>query len=184
MLVPEDKVTCTVAYREGDVVFVGSDSAASNDNFSLSRNDRKVFRIGQYVIGFSGSFRAGQVLNYCFSPSEMEGDPKSHMIKVFIPEMKDALICGGFDLSKEIESSFIVAIRNNIFEIEADFQCSTPMNHYAAIGSGSSFAMGAFFACGINGIKDYKRNITAALRAASKFSGSVKPPFYCLKTKI
>ena len=59
-------MTCIVALINENKVFLGGDAAASDDKSGLifSRTDAKVFKVGQFGIGFVDSFRMGQILQY------------------------------------------------------------------------------------------------------------------------
>ncbi len=59
-------MTCIVALIHENKVFMGGDAAASDDKSGLifQRTDPKVFKVGQYGIGFVDSFRMGQILQY------------------------------------------------------------------------------------------------------------------------
>ena len=52
-------MTCIVALSVGNKVFLGGDSAASDEKSGLilQTTDSKVFKVGQYGIGFVDSFR-------------------------------------------------------------------------------------------------------------------------------
>ena len=63
-------MTCIVALSVGNKVFLGGDSAASDEKSGLilQTTDPKVFKVGQFGIGFVDSFRMGQILQYNWTP--------------------------------------------------------------------------------------------------------------------
>ena len=63
-------MTCIVALSVGNKVFLGGDSAASDEKTGLilQTTDAKVFKVGQFGIGFVDSFRMGQILQYSWTP--------------------------------------------------------------------------------------------------------------------
>ena len=63
-------MTCIVALKDGNKVYLGGDGAASEEKTGLilQRIDPKVFRVGQFGIGFVDSFRMGQILQYSWTP--------------------------------------------------------------------------------------------------------------------
>ncbi len=63
-------MTCIVAIIDGNKVFMGGDAAASDDKTGIifQRVDPKVFKVGQFGIGFIDSFRMGQILQYNWTP--------------------------------------------------------------------------------------------------------------------
>jgi hypothetical protein len=63
-------MTCIVALIHENKVYLGGDAAASDDKTGLivQRTDPKVFKVGQFGIGFTDSFRMGQILQYNWKP--------------------------------------------------------------------------------------------------------------------
>lgn len=57
-------MTCIVGLVDGDRVILGGDSAGIAGWHLQLRADEKVFRNGPYAIGFTTSFRMGQILRY------------------------------------------------------------------------------------------------------------------------
>ena len=53
-------MTCIVAIKEGNKIYMAADSAASDGNFSQrTRIDPKIYTVGGYMFGFTSSFRMG-----------------------------------------------------------------------------------------------------------------------------
>ena len=63
-------MTCIVAIAQNGVVYMASDHAASDDKtgWILSRKEPKCFKVGQYAVAFTDSFRMGQILQYMWTP--------------------------------------------------------------------------------------------------------------------
>ena len=63
-------MTCIVAIAQNGVVYMAADHAASDEKsgWILSRKDPKVFKVAQYGIAFTDSFRMGQILQYSWTP--------------------------------------------------------------------------------------------------------------------
>jgi ATP-dependent protease HslVU (ClpYQ) peptidase subunit len=57
-------MTCIVGFRQGGKVIVGGDSAGISGWDVTVRADPKVFVAGDYVMGFTSSFRLGQLLQF------------------------------------------------------------------------------------------------------------------------
>jgi hypothetical protein len=55
-------MTCIVGLRQGGKVFIGGDSAGISGWDVTVRADPKVFLSGPYAMGFTSSFRLGQLL--------------------------------------------------------------------------------------------------------------------------
>jgi len=57
-------MTCIVGIQHDGRVYIGGDSAGVAGYSITSRADAKVFTVGPYVMGFTSSFRMGQLLRY------------------------------------------------------------------------------------------------------------------------
>lgn len=57
-------MTCIVGITDGRTVTVGGDSAGSDGWHVAVLSDSKVFQVGPYLMGFTTSYRMGQLLRY------------------------------------------------------------------------------------------------------------------------
>jgi len=162
-------------------VYMGGDSAGVSDLHVSVRKDPKVFKNGLFIMGFTSSFRMGQLLHYAFTPPE---HPKNigvdrYMNTIFIDAIRDCLIEGGYaeiKSNREHGGTFIVGYKGRIFEIADDFQVGFPATSYTAIGCGYELCLGSLHST--EKIKaDAKTRIKMALKAAEAFSGGVRGPF-------
>lgn len=89
-------MTCIVGLVHGGQVFIGGDSAGVGGGYSLTvRSDRKVFKNQDFVMGFTSSFRMGQLLAFhMHPPSPREGvDLMTYMVTDFIDAASWIVIC-------------------------------------------------------------------------------------------
>jgi ATP-dependent protease HslVU (ClpYQ) peptidase subunit len=180
-------MTCIVAIAQNGTVYMGSDHAASDDKsgWILSRKEPKVFKIGQYGIAFTDSFRMGQILQYNwvppkYTPTKTNSGLDKFMRTKFIDSVKVAFKDNGYgsigsSSEEDTGGIFIVGLEGRIFTIDEDFHVGENVVNYMAEGSGGMFALGALHAT--KNQKNPKLRIKAALEAASEFSMSVAPPF-------
>jgi len=181
-------VTCVVALkaRRGSrhQVVMGGDSAGVSRLDVTLRKDPKVFRNGEFLIGYAGSFRMGQLLRFKFQPPPVMKrgkDPFQYMCTYFVDEVRRTLKKGGFsEIENNVEEggNFLVGFRGRIFEVGSDFQVGEATSDYAAIGCGDSYALGALAA---SAVSDPKERVLQALAVAEKFSGGVRSPFVVLR---
>ncbi len=145
-------MTCIVALRQGNSVFIGGDAASVG---GLSRDvvtTLKVFEKDGLVLGSSGSWRDIQVLKYrCDFPKFFPGsDPDEYIFNVALDVIRPALREAGSVSVKDgietVESNTIVNFQGRIYVIYGNFAVLTAAVPYAAVGSGTDLAMGAFFA--------------------------------------
>ncbi|MFG3296187.1 hypothetical protein ACGF3G_46335 [Streptomyces sp. NPDC048179] len=165
-------------------VHLGGDSAGSSGSQLTIRRDPKVFTNGPYALGFTTSFRMGQLLHHAFEAPHPEGDLARFMATTFINAVRTCLKEGGWarkDSEQEQAGTFLVGVRGRLFEIYSDYQVGEPVGGYTAVGSGDDLALGALHATAHLGLKPRER-LTAALRAADHHCAYVSAPYAYVKT--
>jgi hypothetical protein len=171
-------VTCIVGLVDDGVVYIGGDSAGVSNSWLSLHADRKVFTNGPYVMGFTSSFRMGQLLQYALKPpAPPERGLERFMVTTFVDAVRRCLKDGGLARKEnEVESggAFLVGVGGRLFEISADYQVKEEVAPYASVGSGSVTALGAMYAT--EGLLPRDR-IRLALGAAARFSTYVRRPF-------
>ena len=174
-------MTCIAGWVEEGRVWIGGDSAGVQDLDLRVRKDEKVFVTGEYVMGFTSSFRMGQLLRYTLKVEACPSDQRRHafMSTVFIDAVRKCLGDGGFRTKKdELESggTFLVGVAGELYEIDDDFQVGQLHENFAAIGCGQFYAIGALAA--FAHIKLHPRErLRRALGIAEKYSTAVRRPF-------
>jgi len=176
-------MTCIVGYIDKEGVYIGGDSAAiSSDDLTYNiRSDEKVFQKGDFIFGFSTSFRMGQLLKYKLrTPAHPKGmDDHQYMATLFIDAVKKCFEDNDYsDMMGEDGGCFIVGYQGKLYSVLPDYQVAAPKEHYTALGCGELIAMGAMYA---STEKDPIKKIEIALNAAVTFSMGVKPPFNYVK---
>ncbi len=133
-------------------------------------------------MGFTTSFRMGQLLRYSLKPPRRhpDDDINQYMVVDFVNAVRGCLKAGGY-ASKEDEGesagTFLVGYQGRLFKIESDYQVGIPEDGYAAVGSGQDIARGSLFAT--QGQEPRSRVLTA-LRSAERFNAGVRGPFHIL----
>lgn len=175
-------MTCIVAIVEPNgAIHMGADSAASNSNHEIrTRKDPKIYKVGEFLFGFTGSFRMGQILGYKFSAPEHRPDYsiEKYMHTSFIDHVRELFHNNGYaktDSGRESGGFFLVGYRGRLFGVESDYQIEELTVPYMAIGSGSEVALGSLFST--TDIKCPLKRLELALKAAEAFNYSVRSPF-------
>jgi ATP-dependent protease HslVU (ClpYQ) peptidase subunit len=177
-------MTCIVGYIDKEGVYIGGDSAAvSEDDLSYNiRTDEKVFTKGEFIFGYSTSFRMGQLLRYKLKiPAHPKGmENHQYMVTLFVDAVKRCFQDNDYyEMMTEEGGSFMIGYKGKLYVILSDFQVAQPKENFAALGCGELIAMGAMYACTE---KDPIKKMEVALNAAVAFSMGVKPPFIFVKT--
>jgi ATP-dependent protease HslVU (ClpYQ) peptidase subunit len=180
-------MTCIVAIAQNGTVYMGSDHAASDDKtgWIISRKEPKCFKVGQYAIAFTDSFRMGQILQYAwappkYTPTKTNSGLDKFMRTKFIESVKQAFKDGGYgsigsSSDEDTGGIFIVGLEGRIFTIDEDFHVGENVVNYMAEGSGGQIALGALHATKHQ--KNPKLRIKAALEAATEFNMAVAAPY-------
>lgn len=181
-------MTCIVAVVHDGRVIMGADSAGvDTGRYSLTvRADRKVFRNGEFVMGFTSSFRMGQLLAFSLNaPAPREGvNLFAYMVTDFINAVRDCLKSGGYatkQSEQEVGGEFLVGYRGRLFKIHGDYQVGESTTGYDACGCGDLIAIGSLYG---TPDADPKERILLALRAAETFSAGVRGPFHVESTDV
>ena len=182
-------MTCIIGLKHEDKVYIGYDSLGSNGYSGNIRKDRKAFKLkdnNEAIIGFTSSYRMGQLLMYSDELINKEEEINhEYMVTKFIPKIIDIFKGGKYSRNDNGEESggiFLLAHKNNLFKIESDFQVAEYMDKYLACGCGEDFALGSLYTTEKINMSPIER-IHVALQVASKHSVGVAPPFYIINTK-
>lgn len=162
---------------------MGADSAGVRWLDLTIRADEKVFENGAFVMGFTSSFRMGQLLRYAFTPPYHQHDMliERYMSTVFVDAVRACLKAGGFakkDDEVETGGTFIVGYRGRVFVVEDDYQVAIPVDDFACVGCGDQIARGVLWQT--KGLPARER-VERALEAAEHFSAGVRSPFHIIE---
>lgn len=179
-------MTAIVAYREKGKVYIGGDSAGVSGTYLVIRKDEKVFKKGNFIIGFTSSYRMGQILKYKLNVPEQEKNMSDieYMSTVFIDSVRECLKLGGYsNISNNVEEggNFIVGYKGEIYEIESDYQVGVPEPNFAACGCGGNFAKACLYTLKDNKDLTPTNKIQRALECAEYFSTGVQRPFIIIE---
>jgi hypothetical protein len=197
-------MTCNVAITDGQVVVLGGDSAGTSGYELRLRADPKVFRVGCYAIGFTTSFRMGQILRYAtdlpepppgVGPAELE----RFLVTELISTVRQSFAEHGFAKKARFTSSgqggvieegqdvgglFLLGVAGQIFEVREDYQLARPAVRYSAVGHGAPIALGALHA--LESVPDLslRERAAMALAAAEANCSVVRGPFHFVELPV
>lgn len=173
-------MTCVIGVVHDERVYIGVDSASVQGWVRRTTNLRKVFRRGPFLIGYTTSFRMGQLLEHHLEvPRQQDGEADmTYMVTKFVENARALLKDKGFskiESNAETGGQFLVGYRGKLYSIQNDFQVGEMSDGLDAIGSGGDFALGAMKA-----LEDLppKRRIKKALQIAEHFNMGVCAPFH------
>ena len=195
-------MTAIVAVTDGRTVVLGGDSAGTKGHDLCRRADPKVFVAGSYAIGFTTSFRMGQILRYATDfpepvPSAGPEEMERFMVTELVPAVRRAFVENGYgktarlssprdpgltEEGQEIGGLFLVGVAGQIFEVRRDFQVARPAFAYSAIGLGAPVALGALFALESWPDLSVRDRVSKALAASESYCAAVRGPFHFVES--
>ena len=136
-------MTCIIGYVDKNrKVFIGGDSAGVAGLSISIRKDPKVFKNGAFIMGFTSSFRMGQLLmssKFVVPKQKKSETDYNFMITTFIDTVIKVFKDGGY-IRKEQESleggTFLVGYKGKLYEINSDFQVGEVEENFNAVGCG------------------------------------------------
>lgn len=172
-------MTCVVGLVQRGKVYMGVDSAAVQGWTRRASKVSKVFRRGPFLIGYTTSFRMGQLLEHhlVVKPQAEGQSDMSFMVTQFIEAVRVLLKEKGFtkvEANTEKGGQFLVGYKQQLYSVDSDFQVGHQAEFFDAVGSGAEFALGAMKA--LERVSPQRR-IRRALEIAAHFNMGVCAPF-------
>jgi ATP-dependent protease HslVU (ClpYQ) peptidase subunit len=194
-------MTTIVAIQGDSYSVVGTDSRVSSFDESgmayqittLGTGTAKVAVNGRYLLGAAGDVRAINILHHAFTPPnpsfKTTGPNLDQFItQKFIPALRECFESTGYatpdhdekNHMAEHSSTILVVINGMIYIIDGDYSWTSDRTGVYAIGTGSSYALGALQAI-TDGkqltVQKAKTAINKALSITSKFDPYTGAPF-------
>lgn len=174
-------MTCIVGLVHEGKVYIGGDRSAVDGWNRMVSNEPKLFRIGEILIGMSGSHLVSQILKHEFKPSRaqyMDETDLHYLVTVFGKEVRQlvsALINKRDDDGEAIFSGgALIGYRGKLYRMSSNCQVDWFERRYDAVGSGAAFALGSI---ATNSSNTPTNILFDALRVASLLCVDVCAPY-------
>ena len=194
-------MTVIAAMKHNNCIYMGCDSLfmSSEDYKPVKRVQSKITIKGELVIGIttSHSCRVFQEIKYKLKLPPTKGiesnDLLEYLVSHFCPKVFKLLTSLRMledDPDRKTSepslspATFLIAIRDRLFEISEDFDVSEINAPFYAIGSGGDYTTGSLEAT-IEFIPkqiDPEHHLLFAMKTAEKFTQAVKGPFQIINT--
>lgn len=177
-------MTCIVGLVHRGTVWMGADSASTDDSTYICVKNTKVYHSNKMIVGYTSSWRMGQLLqNSIQFPSHRPGmDDLAYITTVFLDAVLTCFKKKGFAKIENNEASggtFLVGYRGHLYSVNDDFGVEAPIAPYASCGSGQYHANGAMHALTRTNLSP-KVKILRALEASAAFNCGVRAPFHVI----
>jgi len=161
---------------------------------TLSQTSCKIAVNGKYLLGAAGDVRAINILHHAFAPpvppAGMDRKKLDHFFTTkFIPSLRDCFEKQGYAHPEKETSTHIAehgsivlsVVSGAIYVVEGDYSWTSDANGVYALGTGSSYALGALQV--LLGTKERTPKVCKdaamkALKIAASFDPYTGPPFY------
>lgn len=178
-------MTCIVGIEYNGKVFLGGDRCSSNEHIKTIVDRPKVFHNGPILVGYTDSFRIGDLLQYHLSPAKRPKilSDEEYVYMVLVEQIRELMKDKGFSMvseNAETGGNCLIGYKGKLYELQSDFSLNRTLSGYNAIGSGADYALGSLFATSDLSPED---RIFTALSAAANFSPGVSPPFDIIESK-
>lgn len=161
---------------------------------TLREGSSKVSSNGKYLLGAAGDVRAINIIHHVFQPPTPPPNLKGKKLDQFftakfIPALRECFDTQGYSIPDrddkehiaEHGSVILVAINGTIYIVDGDYSWASEANSIYAIGSGSSYALGAMHVLTHNKkqtVQQAKTHALKALAVSAKFDPHTGPPYH------
>ncbi len=195
-------MTTIVAIQGDGFALICSDSRISDvdrDGYisqvsTLREGTAKVASNGKYLLGAAGDLRAINLLHHAFTPppvpTGIKGKKLDQFFTVkFIPALRECFEVQGYATPDkdekahmaEHDSLIMVAVSGNIYVVDGDYSWLSDTSGVYALGSGSSYALGALTALMPKTaltVQAAKKIALKAMTIAARFDPHTGAPFH------
>jgi hypothetical protein len=171
---------------DGSIIMGGDCAGVAGLDMALVA-EPKVFTNGHFLIGFTSSFRMGDILRYADLPvyrEDEDGGSHRFMVKKFIPAVRTLFKDSGYmsvEHQREQGGTFLVGFCGHLFAIWDDLQVASSTYDTLAIGRGGQVALGAMIAMRVSGVALDESLVEVALKASQRVIAGVRSPFVILR---
>ena len=185
-------MTCIVGWVDKNKdIYMGCDSLGTGNGITWHLEDSKIFKNGEFLIGFCGCVRFENIIQYKFKCVKQKStmDDRTYMYTVFVDTLIKCIKDNGWLKNKEDvislgdNSVLLVGYKGFLYELCGDLQLNRVSENYRAIGAGKEIALGVLYAVQNESIKSEEK-LLKSLRGANHFISSVGPPFRIMKKGI
>lgn len=170
-------MSVVVGIIKNNKVYMAADSlSTSEDGERRLRADKKLFKNGKYIIGYTGSPRTGQILKpYHYKPPnniyDFPDDIRNHF-------REKGCLCEVEGLDA-MSSNLLIGYNGKLYEILIDYQLVELVEPYSAVGSGKFHALGSLRFAELTGLFDTMSPpdlLETAINVSAFFCSSVGGP--------
>jgi ATP-dependent protease HslVU (ClpYQ) peptidase subunit len=196
-------MTTIIGIQGQDYALVCSDSRISTMDeggftsqiTTLGSNSTKIAENNKYLLGAAGDMRAINILHHAFTPPTLPagttGKKLDNFITTkFVPALRECFEKQGYASPEnesathiaQHESTIMTVVAGSIYVIDGDYSWTSDINGVYAMGTGSSYALGALqVLCSskVMTVAQAKKVALKAIAVSAKYDPYTGGPFHC-----
>lgn len=133
-------MTCIIGVEYNGYVYIAGDLQGTGHNSKMNHDFSKVFHKGEVVIGYTTSYRFGQLLEFTLTNPIVPkngGEIQKWLVTVIVPEIVKVLKANDYIGGGQC----LIGIRDQLWALQDDFSVFRMSDGYAAVGSGTEYAL-------------------------------------------
>lgn len=167
-------------------IWMGSDTVSVHRGMNVKRAaEPKVFRLGEMLIGSSGTVHCGQIVEHLIElpPIPAEDNLMPWMVEEFAAPLRVAMKTHGGECKNrngddEMDGRLLIGLRGKLFEVDVGYGIYTHAACFAAIGCADQEALaGMLTALKIHPDMHARAVVQLGLEAAAELDINIRPPF-------
>lgn len=196
-------MTTIIGIQGPDYALVCSDSRISTMDeggftsqiTTLGSNSAKIAENNKYLLGAAGDMRAINILHHAFTPPALPagttGKKLDNFITTkFVPALRECFEKQGYASPEnesathiaQHESTIMTVVAGTIYVVDGDYSWTSDINGLYAMGTGSSYALGALqVLCSskVMTVAQAKKVALKAIAVSAKYDPYTGGPFHC-----
>lgn len=157
---------------------IACDSVGSSYHTKNVYTTPKIFTVGDMLVGFTSSYRMGQILQYQLTlPAATVGQDLDGWLHVgFVDAVRQVLKENGYlhvENNAETSGTFLIVVAGRIFTVQEDMSLLESQDCFEACGSGEDYARATMHCLVGYGVEDPALILTEAIETATKYVPSV-----------
>lgn len=164
-----------VEYEDHCTLMADSRTTDSEGRIYSHASVTKLNRRGDFIIGGSGEASPCDIAQHLWVPPKLTSRDKKDLVHFMItkamPSLRKCLVQHGYNFnesSSEMRFQLLIAVGGYIFDVDQELVASRNDPGIYAVGSGSSYALGALHA---------GADIQGAMDIAAKLTAFTAPPY-------
>ncbi len=167
-------------------IWMGCDTISLHRGNNVKRSaESKIFRLGEMLVGASGTVHAGQIVEHHLGDLSIPDEENliPWLVREFIVPLRVAMKeyggeCKNRDGDNEMDGRLLIGLRGRLFEVDCGYGIYPHASCFAAIGCADQEALaGMFIATKLKPEMHARGIVMCGLEAAAEYDINIRPPF-------